>query len=88
MAFGNGHNGIHVARDTGVMDGRNGFGARGNGDFDQAFVNVKRIFPNIDKHGHTDEGIGRRYEGVRGHDDFVTGLGVQQQQHGKNLCAV
>jgi hypothetical protein len=56
--------------------------ARRDGVLDQSLVEVERVFADIDEHRHAaaqHEGVGRRDEGVRGHDDLVAGLHVHQQ---------
>src|SRR5690606_16924227 len=62
------HNRVHLARYSGVVDGKDGFGARGDGLFDLAFVDVERVFADVDEHrfgAGARDGVGRRHEGKR-----------------------
>ena len=48
MPGGDFHDRIHFATDTRVMNGKDRFGGRGDGRFDQPFVDVQRIGSDVD----------------------------------------
>lgn len=50
---GDGHDGVHLARNPAVVNHHDGFSARRDGRFDQGFVDVPRIGPDVDEHGNT-----------------------------------
>jgi hypothetical protein len=83
MPVGDVHDGVHLAGDTGVVDHANGLGLCGDGRFNQPFVDIERVFPDINEDGHcSTQGkcIGGGDKGVRGHDHLVAGLQVKQQR--------
>ena len=84
MAAGNVHDGVHLAGDTGVVDGHDNLGLVGDGLLDFLLVNVHRVGAHVHKdelgpgqHGGS-SGAG---EGEAGQNDLVAGLDVAQQ-HG------
>ena len=84
VAAGNVHDGVHLAGDTGVVDGHDNLGLVGDGLLDFLLVNVHRVGAHV----HKDElgpgqhgGSGGAGEGEAGENDLVAGLDVAQQ-HG------
>ena len=81
MPFRNGHDDVHLAPHTGIVDRNDGFCAGRDGGFDEFFVDVQRVGSYVDKDGNSpteNKGIGGRDKCVGGHDDFVAWPDIRQ----------
>ncbi|MNE53085.1 hypothetical protein D3C80_1477910 [compost metagenome] len=82
MHFGNSHDLVHVASDTCIMYGYDGFGFFRDGSFNQRLVDVHGIRADIDENNlctAQHKCICRTDEGITWHYDFVAWLNVDQQ---------
>ena len=76
VSIGDGHDRVHVAAHARVVDRHDGPRPRRDGRFDLRLVEVQRVRPDIDEDRRRPpqhEGIGRRHERERRHDDLVSG---------------
>src|SRR5215471_994488 len=79
VTLSNGHDGVHLAADSGVMHRHNRLRSRRYRRLNLGFVDIERVGTNIDKNRHTSsqhDGVGRRYKGERWHYYFVAGAYV------------
>ena len=81
MAGGYDPDGIHITGNAGVVHRHNGAGARRDQRLNGGGVDVGIEGGAVGKHDFgpaQHEGIRRRHESVRRHDDFIAGLQIEQ----------
>ncbi len=85
------HDRVHLAADTRIVHGHDRTRALGDRRFDQALVDVQRVWPDIDEYRDRTaqhEGVGGRHKSVRGHDDLVAWFQIRQdRRHLQGCCA-
>ena len=75
------HDRVHLAPHPGIMHRHNNFGFLGNHGFQQGFIHIQCVRPDVNEPDFCPpqgKGIGCGYKGERRHDNLIPGLDIAE----------